>query len=119
MKRTRLMNIKVWNIRRITGYEPRTVWYEYFSIADHQGEHMIRNLYNDILHRWGDDVGLMTELSLILNWKAAEHDGKNPVLAELYKKLWRKIDNEIFVRFDHDDFLYYLQETCGKKVTYY
>ena len=119
MKRTKIMSIKVWNIRRITGYEPRTVWYEYFSIADHQGEPAVRNLYSDITSRWSDNVDLMTELAMILNWKVAEHDGKNARLVELYKELWRKTDRAIVKRFDDDDLTYYLQETCGKKLTYY
>lgn len=119
MKRTKMMNIKDWNIKRITGYEPRTVWYEYFTIADHEGDYAVRSLYRDIVGKYLDDIGLMKELAMILNWKAAEHDGKNSRLADLYKELWREIDHEIIKCFDDEDITYYLKETCGKKIIYY
>lgn len=39
------MNIKTWNIEAMTGYKPRTTFYEDFSIADHFGGSAIRDTY--------------------------------------------------------------------------
>ena len=37
--------IKVWNIEAMTGYKPRTTFYEDFSIADAFGGTAIRDTY--------------------------------------------------------------------------
>lgn len=46
------MRIKTWNIESMTGYKPRTTFYEDFSIADHFGGPAIRDTYCRAFNAW-------------------------------------------------------------------
>lgn len=48
------IKIKAWNIEAMTGYKPRTTFYEDFSIADHFGGPAIRDTFSitDSKQKW-------------------------------------------------------------------
>ena len=48
--------IKMWNIEAMTGYKPRTTFYEDFSIADQFGTPAVRNTYCRAFNQWQNDA---------------------------------------------------------------
>ena len=50
------MIIKTWNIESMTGYKPRTTFYEDFSIADHFGGPAIRDTYCRAFNAWQNNI---------------------------------------------------------------
>lgn len=87
------IKIKTWNIEAMTGYKPRTTFYEDFSIADHFGGPAIRDTYCRAFNAWQNNIEYMTELVMVLNWKITEHYRKNDRLAEMYDELWHRSNN--------------------------
>ena len=74
-----------------TGYEPVGSYWEDFSKAEQSGAPAIEALYNQFkesaLHR---EYIRWTEISLVLNHKAAYWDGKESEIATVYKRLWEE-----------------------------
>lgn len=104
--------IKTWNIEAMTGYKPRTAFYEDFSIADHFGGSAIRDTYCRAFNAWQNNIEYMTELVMVLNWKISEHyHSRNYSLAEMYDGLWRKADEWVFDHFDGDELQYFFRTT--------
>lgn len=105
------MRINTWNIESMTGYKPRTTFYEDFSIADHFGVPAVRDTYRRAFNGWKNNIEYMTELVMVLNWKIGEHYRSNYRLAELYDELWRKADQWVIYNFDVEDLQYFLRTT--------
>ena len=103
--------IKTWNIEAMTGYKPRTTFYEDFSIADHFGGPAILDTYCRAFNTWQNNIEYMTELVMVMNWKIWEHHSENYMLAEIYEGLWRNADEWVFEHFDGDDLQYFLRTT--------
>lgn len=82
--------IKDWNIKALTGYEPKTTVYSDFSIAEVFGISAICSTYSQLLDEWKNDIVYLTELSMALNWKIWEHHEKNDTFAKMYNDLWFK-----------------------------
>lgn len=77
--------MSTWNIEELTGYKPKTTFYDDFSIADHLGEGAIKDTYKRASEKWRGNAEYLTELVMVLNWKTFEHYEKgNEKLAELY-----------------------------------
>ena len=89
------ISIKTWNIESMTGYKPRTTFYEDFSIADNFGASAVRDTYCRAFNAWQNNIEYMTELVMVLNWKIWENHSGKYMLAEIYEELWRKA--EIFI----------------------
>lgn len=106
-----IRTLKVWNIEELTGYTPRTTFYEDFSIADQFGVMAIRDTYCRALNEWQNNIEYMTELVMVLNWKIGEHYRERNVYCELYDALWRKADEWVVDHFDGEDLQYYLRTT--------
>ena len=102
---------KVWNIEEMTGYKPRTTFYEDFSIADQFGVMAIRDTYCRAFNQWQNNIEYMTELVMVLNWKIAEHHRECNVYCELYDALWRKADEWVVDHFEGEDLQYYFRTT--------
>lgn len=85
------MKIKTWNIEAMTGYKPKTTYFEDFSIADIFGIDAIKNTYKNGLET-AKTMGYvyLTEFVMALNWKIWEHYENNDAYARLYDALWRK-----------------------------
>ena len=71
------MIIADWNIEELTGYKPKTTFYTDFSIADKFGVDAIKDTYKRAFTYWKDNTVYVTELVMVLNWKAWEHSAKN------------------------------------------
>lgn len=86
------MNIWVQAIE--IGYEPKTTFWEDFSVADHFGEGAIKDTFRRAFDEWKDNYVYLTELVMVLNHKLWEHYNKGNInKAELYDKIWRKADD--------------------------
>ena len=105
------IKIKTWNIEAMTGYKPRTTFYEDFSIADHFGASAIRDTYCRAFNAWQNNIEYMTELVMVLNWKIWEHHSGKYMLSEIYEELWRKAEEWVLDHFDGDDLQYFLRTT--------
>lgn len=74
------------------GYEVFTTFGNDFDIAEGYGLDAIRDTYNRAFNEWKSNYKYLTELVLILNWKIAQHYGKNDAYANLYNELWAEAD---------------------------
>lgn len=99
-----------WNIEAVTGYKPKTTFYMDFSIADKFGVDAIKDTYKRALKNWKDNVEYLTELVMVINWKAFEHE-KNLVLCKLYSDLYYEADAFALDTLKGEDLDYYLNTT--------
>ena len=106
------MQYKDWNIEAMTGYKPKTTFYMDFSIADKFGVDAIKDTYNRAFEHWKDDIEYVTELAMVVNWKAWEHSASgNDTYTELYTDLYYTIDEWCMNNLKGDDIKYYLRTT--------
>lgn len=104
-------NIKPWGITRMTGYVPKTTFWEDFSIAEKFGEKEIRDLYKRAMKHWSFDKEYIIELVMVLNWKIWSYYKEDKKLAKLYDELWKKADEGCMENLKGEDLSYYLQTT--------
>ena len=102
------MTIKTWNIEAITGYKPKTTFYEDFSIADRFGMAAVRDTYKRSMASWKRNCEYLTELVMALSWKVNEHYCRdNMRFAELYQELYEDADEYAKDHLQGDDLSYY------------
>lgn len=103
------MTIKKWNIEAMTGYKPKTTFYEDFSMADSFGESAVKDTYKRAVAT-ADGCGYvyLTELVMALNWKIWEHHhGGNSRYAALYNRLWDAAAEHAEKTLEGDELRYY------------
>ena len=100
-------------IFEMNGYEPKTTFWNDFSIADMFGVRGVKDTYNRAKESWQDNIEFMTEFAMVLNHKSWQHNGKNQSLCSLYSDLWYEIEDFIYEHFkDNEEALsYYLRVT--------
>ena len=104
--------MKIWNIEEMTGYRPKTTFYQDFSIADMFGADAIKDTYKRAFNEWKNNIEYLTELVMVLNWKIWEYyDPYNETYAELYDSLWKQADEWCMENLNGDDMKYYIQTT--------
>ena len=82
-----------WGIEEY-GYEPKTTFWQDFTIAEHFGVDAIKDTYKRAFNEWKDDYIYLTELVMVLNWKLWYfHQNDLRLIAEIYNELWEKADN--------------------------
>lgn len=75
-----------------TGYEPKTTFWDDFTIADKFGIDSVKDTYKRAFNEWKDNYIYLTELVMVLNHKIWQHYESNEVLGRLYNDLWREAD---------------------------
>lgn len=97
----------------ISGYEPKTTFWQDFTIAEAFGEESIKQTFDNAIKSWGDDYIFMTELSLVMNHKLWELYQKRQNLAKLYEKLWLEVEDYVFDHFAKNEaaIQYYVDKT--------
>ena len=105
------LEISMWNIEDMTGYQPKTTFWMDFSIADKFGIDAVKDTYKWAFESWKSDVVYLTELAMVLNWKIWEHYEKNEALTEVYQDLWTKADVYAMENLTGNDLDYYLRTT--------
>lgn len=106
------MKVKTWNIEMLTGYKPKTTYYEDFSIADNFGVQAIKDTYKRAMET-AETMGVvyLTELVMALNWKIWEHNERNDIYAKVYNDLWQQADNYAIDTLKGDDLVYFYNTT--------
>lgn len=99
--------LPVWNITELCGYEPKTTFWQDFSIADRFGADAVQDTYNRAFAEWKTNTVYFTEMVMVLNHKIWQHYQHDDVLSTLYDKLWQEAD------------LYATDHLKGKDLTYY
>jgi len=97
-----------WNVEEITGYKPRTTFWEDFSIADAFGVRGIRDTYNRASAEWRNNLEYCTELVYVLNWKAWQWSDRNAVISKLYVQLFERLYDWGVNHFKGEDLQYFL-----------
>lgn len=105
------MRIKTWNIENITGYKPKTTFYEDFSIADRFGIPAVKDTFKRAFEGWKNNHIYLTELVMVLNWKIWEHCETNDALAEVYNDLWEQTRDYAVETLKDTELEYYLTTT--------
>lgn len=112
-----MFEIKIprWPLIDMTGYQPKTTFWQDFSIADNFGPKEVQDTFNRAFKEWKDDMVYATELAMVLNWKQFQF-AKDGWIAEgemcnLYIKLWKKMDAYICSHWKGDKLNYYYRET--------
>ena len=103
------MRISTWRIKEITGYEPQTTFYEDFSIADMFGTNAVKDTFKRAFNGWKDNVKYITELYMVLNWKAWEHE--NRPLCDTYCDLYYTLQDWCYENLKGDDLQYFCETT--------
>ena len=104
------MNIKTWNIEAITGYKPKTTFYEDFSIADMFGINAIKDTYKRAFNEWKSNYEYLTELAMVMSWKSFEH-AENMEYCKLYSNLYYEADEYACNNLKGDELKYYFRTT--------
>lgn len=100
MATTLNFNLPAWGITEMTGYVPKTTFWQDFSIADRFGVSAINDTYRRAFKEWRSNVVYLTELVMVLNHKiwwyyeAYQKTGNKAfdTIARIYDGLWRKAD---------------------------
>ena len=100
-----------WNIEAITGYKPKTTFWDDFSIADHFGEGAIRDTYQMAFDNWKSNCVYLTELVMVLNWKIWAWYEKDDRKSRLYQELWEKADAWACENLKDDELSYFYLTT--------
>jgi hypothetical protein len=90
----------------LNGYEPKTTFWQDFTIADAFGIDAIQETYNKAFEEWKDNYIYLTELVMVLNHKAWQHfeNGK----AGIYTTLYYKTDTYALDHLKGDELSYYI-----------
>lgn len=106
------MTYAYWNIQALNGYQPKTTFWDDFSIADAFGPHAVRDTYNRAFREWKDNPEYLTELVLVLNHKLwAHYESGNELMSTLYNELWEQADAWACDNLKGDDLRYFLDVT--------
>ena len=100
-----------WNVEAVTGYKPKTTFWDDFSIADIFGADAVRDTFNRAFGEWKNDTEYLTELVLVLNHKIWQHYEHNEPLARVYDELWKKADLYAVENLTGDDLTYFYNIT--------
>ena len=104
-----------WPLIDMTGYKPKTTFWEDFSIADAFGTKEVQDTFDRAFKEYKDDMVYATELAMVINWKQFQFaDGgiiAKSDMAKLYQQLWFKIDKYIMNNWKDEKLAYYLKET--------
>ena len=94
-----------------TGYRPKTTFWQDFTIADAFGPDAVRDTYRRAFREWKTDCTYLTELAMVLNWKAWQHADTNEELCRLYARLWGDTDEYACDHLKGEELSYYYQTT--------
>lgn len=95
-----------------TGFKFETNIREVFTEAETDDNVDIEELYRQLFRKWHNDVKLVAELSMCMNWKLWEHYEKgNERLSELYNTLRLRVHDYASDVFTWEEGEYYFSIT--------
>ena len=95
----------------MTGYEPKTTFWQDFGIAERFGEKAVKDTFNRAFQEWKSNCEYITELVMVLNWKSWQYAETNEPLARLYQELWGLADKWCCENLKDDDLKYFYRTT--------
>lgn len=108
----RLPKLPVWTMAAEIGYEPKTTFWDDFSIADMIGApESIIDTFERAFKEWSYNVEYIAELALVLNHKGFWHQETRPVLSKIYFSLWERLDTWAREYYTGEDAEYYFRVT--------
>lgn len=99
----------VWTMAKEIGYEPKTTFWQDFSIAESFGLEAVRDTYKRSFNDWKTNHVYLTELVMVLNHKIWYWFGKDEAMTELYNKLWEETDNYACANLKGEELRYFLK----------
>ena len=93
------------------GFQYKTTFFQDFSIAEKFGIGAIKDTYKRAFAEWKDNVEYITELSIVLNHKTWQYFEDRGDLADVYSKLWMRLDNWCCNNLKGEDLDYYYRTT--------
>jgi len=105
------MKIENWNIQEMTGYEPKTTFYQDFSIADKFGAEAIKETFDRAFKEWKHDCEYLTELVMVLNWKCWRWDEENQPISRLYAMLFQQAYDYALDNLKGEELTYFIRTT--------
>ena len=103
--------IPKWNITELTGYVPKTTFWQDFSIADAFGIDAIKDTYKRAFNEWKTNVEYITEIVMFINHKSWAWYGKDDEKSKLYADLYYTADAWCLDNLKGSDFEYYVSTT--------
>ena len=101
------MIIENWNIENRTGYKVKTTFYTDFSIAEIFSVDSIRSTYIQCFNEWKENYEYITELCMVLNWKMFRWFEVREDFYEVYRELYRTLDEWCVENLKGDELEYY------------
>ena len=105
------ITIPRWNVEEMTGYTPKTTFWQDFSIADHFGAEAVKDTFNRAFEEWKTSYIYLTELVMVLNHKSWQHYQKDEALTNLYIELYEKADNYAWENLKGEELNYFYNVT--------
>ena len=94
-----------------TGYQPKTTFWQDFTIADAFGEKAVKDTYKRAFKEWKSNIEYLTELVMVLNWKIWQLAPINEPLARIYEDLWGEADKYCMDNLKGEELKYFLRTT--------
>ena len=92
--------------------EPKTTFWQDFTIADTFGIGAIKDTYKRAFDEWHENTEYITELVVVLNHKLWQHyERGDERKAKLYNELWQKADSWCMEHLQGEDLRYYFNVT--------
>ena len=116
----KLPKLPAWTMAKEIGYEPKTTFWQDFSIADLYGLKAIHDTFRRAFNEWKNNVVYVAELALVLNHKdcfyyaAAEqrdNDKRLQALSDTYFAMYHAVHDYAHDHFTGDDADYYFNVT--------
>ena len=105
------LNFPRWTMAEMIGYEPKTTFWQDFSIADAFGSDAVKDTFKRSFAEWKTDYVYLTELVLVLNHKIWQHYEHNDELARLYNDLWQQAEQYAVENLEGEALTYFYQTT--------
>ena len=93
----------------MTGYVPKTTFWQDFSIAERFGKEEIKSTFRRAFDEWKNDHIYLTELVMILNWKLWSWYEQDESVAKVYNELYEKADQYAIEALKGDELNYFLR----------
>lgn len=106
-----LDNQELQNHLEMSGYEPKTTFWNDFSIAERFGIEAVKDTYKRAFDEWKTNIEYLTELTMMINWKMWRWADDKPALSMVYQKIWEELDAWCMDNLKGEDLQYYLRIT--------
>lgn len=94
------------------GYELKTTFWRDFTFADMFGAEAIEDTFYRAFNEWKNNVVYVTELAMVMSWKACfYHNKRNEEAMLLYSRLYQTVDEWCMNNLKDKDLTYYIKTT--------